>query len=220
MARHLCENCERPVSACICSFISKTDNKTPVLILQHPSEIKQSKGTVALLKRSLNNCHVLIGEDFSNNAELNTIIDKHNALLLYPSDNAQTLNCSFENTQKTDAEAKINKQPLLIILDGTWKKAYRMFMLSTNLHCLQHVCLPSEIANNGQYLIRKVAKKNALSSLEATCYALAILENELTVSANINERENDEMNAIYSGRYQLILDKFSQFNQFQLSFRK
>ncbi len=31
----------------------------------------------------------------------------------------------------------------LVILDGTWKKAYRMLMLSTNLHQLTAITLPA-----------------------------------------------------------------------------
>lgn len=223
MARQLCVNCERPSAACICAFIIKISNKIPVLVLQHPSEIKQSKGTVALLKRSLRDCRVIIGEDFTHNDELNTLILSHQSILLYPSDNAQTLIGQFYSSKTSISTKKGTnanlKPPLLIILDGTWKKAYRMFMLSSNLHCINHACLPQSIANNGQYLIRKVAKKNALSSLEAVCYALAILEGALIHDVSVKPSENHEIQPINCGNYQLLLDKFSQFNEFQLSFR-
>ena len=214
MARRLCEKCQRPLKACICTFIIETVNKIPVLVLQHPSEVKQSKGTIALLQRSLIFCQVLVGEDFSESTELANILTKHQALLLYPSQHAQPLSVVVEQN-KIDTS---KKPPLLIILDGTWKKAYRMFMLSKNLHALKQVALPDVLANSGKYLIRKVAKKNALSSLEATCYALAILEEELDVNPLSNDK-NQEIKTIHCGRYQAILNKFSQFNQFQLSFR-
>jgi DTW domain-containing protein YfiP len=231
MARNLCTQCQRPTSACICGFIIKTHNKIPVLVLQHPTEVKQSKGTVALLQRSLINCKVLIGEDFSANSDLDEILASHQALLLYPGEHSQILsltNQTIESTltnknakksNNTSAEISEQKPPLLIIIDGTWKKSYRMFMLSKNLHTLIQVCLPDYIANNGQYLIRKVAKKNALSSLEATCYALALLEGEL-VNVLDNSKHIQAHANINCGLYQPILNKFSQFNQFQLSFRK
>lgn len=213
MARDLCSQCERPVIACICKFIVEIDNKTAVLVLQHPSEVTQTKGTVALLQRALSDCQVLVGENFTHNTDLNEILMRYQALLLYPSEKAQTL-------QLTDNNNVVEQKPLLlIIIDGTWKKAYRMFMLSSNLQQLAQVCLPDNIANNGQYLIRKVAKKNALSSLEATCYALALLEGELVVSM-AKRSVNESMYQIDCGRYQPLLNKFSQFNQFQLSFRK
>jgi DTW domain-containing protein YfiP len=216
MARDLCLQCQRPIIACICSFILKTENKIKVLVLQHPSEVTQTKGTVALLQRSLKHCQVIIGENFTEHDELNLILSHYQALLLYPSKEADTLAIDYiiPNTSVNS-----EKPLLLIIIDGTWKKAYRMFMLSKNLHSLAQICLPESIANSGLYLIRKVAKKNALSSLEATCYALALLEGELSISM-LNIELGESKYCIDAKRYQPLLNKFSQFNQFQLSFRK
>ncbi|MBL4900517.1 MAG: DTW domain-containing protein [Colwellia sp.] len=242
MSRILCKQCQRPVKACICNFICKIDNPTAVLVLQHPSEVKQTKGTVALLSRSLGHCQVLVGEDFSQHGGLNRLLENHQALLLYPSAQSQVLSYANELEAALISHDKKSQQPkLLIILDGTWKKSYRMFMLSSNLQALKQVCLPDSLANNGQYLIRKVAKKNALSSLEACCFALALLEDEISENnLSVNKLEgnrldnqlgnqlgnqaaehtiyNREKNVDY-GLYQPLLNKFAQFNQFQLSFR-
>lgn len=216
MSRILCEQCQRPAVACICNFICNIDNQTQVVVLQHPSEVKQTKGTVALLSRSLSYCQVLVGEDFSQHDELNHLLENYQALLLYPSAQSKVLSVAKApcNNAHLEHKAKQQQKKLLIILDGTWKKAYRMFMLSSNIQTLAQVCLPDKLANNGQYLIRKVAKKNALSSLEACCYALALLENELAEKA-LNSAEP----TVDCGRYQPLLNKFAQFNQFQLSFR-
>ncbi|MBL4940821.1 MAG: DTW domain-containing protein [Colwellia sp.] len=220
MARNLCLSCQRPVKACICAFFCEINNEIPVLVLQHPSEVKQSKGTVALLQHSLNFCQVIVGENFTEHTGLNEILTQHQVLLLYPGEQAVdvSLVASFF-TQKGKIIEK-QKPPLLIMLDGTWKKTYRMFMLSKNLHSLSQVCLPDFLANNGQYLIRKVAKNNALSSLEAVCYALALLEGELTENGITKKRAVATKPSINCGRYQPLLDQFSQFNQFQLAFIK
>ena len=223
MSRILCKQCQRPIIACICNFTCRIDNPTAVLVLQHPSEVKQTKGTVALLSRSLSHCQVLVGENFSQHDELNTILANNQALLLYPNAQAQVLSLTNNGLNSTHtSHNKQSQQPkLLIILDGTWKKAYRMFMLSSNLQALEQVCLPDTLANKGQYLIRKVAKKNALSSLEACCFALALLENEL-VEKKLNETECRETalnQSVDCGIYQELLIKFAQFNQFQLSFK-
>lgn len=220
MARRLCTKCDRPVGACICAFIIKTNNKIPVLVLQHPSEVKQTKGTVALLKRSLTSCQVLVGEDFSESYDLNERLATHHTLLLYPGEQSKILSLSATKNESENINSLGGKPPLLIILDGTWKKAYRMFMLSKNLHSLAQVCLPDYLAHNGQYLIRKVAKKNALSSLEATCYALALLEGELISSQLEKHSKTPQNNNVHCGCYQPLLNKFSQFNHFQLSFRR
>ena len=205
MSRILCLSCQRPEKACICRFITPIDNRVLVVVLQHPSEVKQVKGTVALLSKSLQYCQVIEGDNFTDNKALLHIFSNYNPVLLYPSEQAEVLTESVVDSFNLRNK---NEKPLcLLILDGTWKKAYRMFMLSKNLHNLRQVCLPEELASAGQYLIRKVAKNNALSSLEACCYALSILENDW------QDFGKD------FGKYNELLNKFSQFNQFQLSFR-
>lgn len=206
MSRLLCSHCQRPIKACICAFTSIIDNTIPVVILQHPKEVNHSKGTVTLLAKSLKHCQIIVGENFNDNIELAQVLNQYHTLLLYPSEQAEILSLTAVSKLK-EKEKNNGRETCLIILDGTWKKAYKMFMLSKNLQALPQVCLPETIANNGQYLIRKVAKNNALSSLEACCYALALLE---------TSQEND----FTMQRYQPLLNKFAQFNQFQLSFRQ
>ena len=143
------------------------------------------------------------------------VFDAYQAILLYPSAQANTLNPRLIEQIQTQGQAcdnnQVNSKPLcLIILDGTWKKAYRMFMLSENLQQLPQISLPDYLADAGQYLIRKVARKNALSSLEASCYALALLEAGSDFSS---------ITPGQAGKYQPLLNKFNAFNQFQLSFR-
>ncbi len=228
MSRILCQHCQRPTKACICTFITAINNTIPVVILQHPNEVKHSKGTVALLAKSLKRCQVIVGENFNDNAALLQVLNQYHALLLYPSEQAEVLSWSVSinqnqvKAQQSTTEQVKERERCLIILDGTWKKAYRMFMLSEKLQALPQVCLPDKLANSGQYLIRKVAKANALSSLEACCYALALLEDS---DGNYDEQgakskaENREESLDLS-RYQPLLNKFAQFNQFQLLFRQ
>jgi len=56
---------------------------------------------------------------------------------LYPQDNAQLITA-------VDKEV-FNKEEnnCLILLDATWKKAYRMYMLSKNLHSITKLQLPT-----------------------------------------------------------------------------
>lgn len=217
MSRTLCLGCQRPQKACICTFTTEIANDIHVVVLQHPSEVSQTKGTVALLAKSLQSCQVLVGETFDDEPIFLQVLEQYQAVLLYPGEQAKTLNHhslvqltnSGQNIENTQTKIK----PIcLLILDGTWKKAYRMFMLSKKLQQLPQVCLPESLANAGQYHIRKVARKNALSSLEASCYALAILEMG-------SDFDNINIPPEQVGKYQPLLEKFKQFNQFQLSFR-
>lgn len=218
MSRTLCQGCQRPEKGCICAFTTEITNDIHVVVLQHPSEVSQSKGTVALLAKSLQSCQVIVAEEVDEQADLLDIIAQYQAVLLYPGELAQMLTGDLsEKLTNNKQDYTANAKPLcLVILDGTWKKAYRMYMLSHQLQQLPQVCLPEHIADAGQYLIRKVARKNALSSLEACCYALAILEsNDATTKGQKPLKVSPEN----LGKYQPLLEKFKLFNQFQLSFR-
>ena len=199
MSRVCCTDCHRPKIACICDFITSTTNEIHVVALVHPNEIKQAKGTLPLLSKSLNNCTVIEGENFTNNQVFNDLLMqyKDEVVLLYPSEQAIKLPAVYK-TDNYNTDSQISRCRCLIILDGTWKKSYRMYQLSLNLHHIPHFVLPDNLV--GQYKIRKTMKKNALSTLEACCYALEILENE-------------------PDKYQTLLNNFVQFNHFQLSFR-
>lgn len=204
MSRILCQQCQRPEKACICPFVANIDNHIPVIILQHPSEVKQSKGTVSLLQQSLASCEVLVGETFDNCKVLIQHLKHYDnkIVLLYPSEQASVLDFTdqkhAENTETGErSESKLSDIECIIILDGTWKKAYRMFMLNPCLHNINHIVLPQGITS--LYQIRKTKKDHALSSLEACCHALARLENK-------------------PEKYQNLLNNFVKFNQFQQSF--
>jgi len=193
MARDYCGECQRPLPACICTLITDIDNDIHVIVLQHPLEVKQAKGTVTMLAKSLNKCSVFIGEDFTHNSELHQLLSSYaqRVSLLYPSGHAKIIG---------ELEKKKNERPkCLILLDGTWKKAYRIYKLNMFLHKLPHLTLPKGI--EGGYQIRKTNKNSALSSLEACAHALILLEGACD-------------------KYQILLNNFVEFNHFQLSFNQ
>ena len=204
MSRAICQQCQRPNKACICAFAIKIDNDIDVLVLQHPTEVKQSKGTVNLLSQSLLSCQVIVGETFDK-CEILIQHLKHygdKIVLLYPSEQAfevsfSSLSITQNNRQIESKKSKSSEIKCVIILDGTWKKAYRMFMLNPCLQEIKHIVLPQGI--DSLYQIRKTTKVHALSSLEACCHALARLENK-------------------PEKYQVLLNNFVKFNQFQQSF--
>jgi len=197
MARVKCSQCLRPEKACICHFKALTKNNVPVVILQHPLEVEQSKGTVTLLAQSLTDCTVIVGEDFSSNEILNRILRDfgERAYLLYPHEQAKAIEVIVNQQGSND---EIFNNTCLILLDATWKKAYKMYMESTNLHTIEKLKLPAGIISH--YEIRKTKKNNAFSTLEACCHALALLESA-------------------PKKYQPIMNNFIKFNQFQLSFQ-
>lgn len=209
MSRVCCTVCLRPEKTCICHLFCNIDNSVNVIVLQHPTEVSQTKGTVTLLANSLQQCEVVVGEDFTHNDDLLNLLRqyKDNVYLLYPSESARVLaSAALLSTEVLNDKNEVNHRSknlntvkCIIVIDGTWKKAYKMYMLNTFLHDIPHLTLPE--STQGDYKIRTTQKENALSSLEACTYALMSLE------VNVN-------------KYQPLLSSFKKFNDFQLAYRK
>ena len=79
MSRPCCPRCERPLAGCLCACIRPLDAGVPVLILQHPAEARQAKGTARLLQLCLQRCERWVGEQFPAPATQDRPL-----LLLYP----------------------------------------------------------------------------------------------------------------------------------------
>ncbi len=99
--------------------------------------------------------------------------DAYQSVVLYPGEEA--LELSQVQGTKSDKPLRI------ILLDGTWKKAFKMWKLSTNLHSLPMIKLPETL--QGDYRIRKAPSPNALSTVEAGHHIIQTLEPELNFDA-------------------------------------
>lgn len=178
--RARCPCCERAIVACFCDSITRLDNVLSVVILQHASEVKHAKGTAKIVELSLNNCQLLVGEDFADNDTFTQLIKTKQSLLLYPNDDAitpiQLLEqlVEKEQTQPDDSFSLADYQ--LIVIDGSWKKAYKMFCLNPVLATLP--CIGIDVVNESNYRIRKSSRTDSLSTLEAIHSLLTTLEGD------------------------------------------
>ncbi len=152
---------------CICHTIRELHSEVELIILQHPDESNRAKGTARILNLSLGSCRILVGEDFTQNAELNNLLqDKsYNHWVLFPNKNSLSVDHLKEGQ---------SKKHRVILLDGTWKKALKIWHLSKNLHHLTSLALPENI--EGNYRIRKSPSSNSLSTVEAGYHLLTIIE--------------------------------------------
>ena len=180
--RARCPRCERALVACFCHSITALDNALSVVILQHPSEVKHAKGTAKIVELSLNNCQLLVGEDFCDDDTFTPLIKAKKSLLLYPNDNAITpTQLVVHLQQKSQQETQPNPSSSLadyqlIVIDGSWKKAYKIFCLNPVLATLP--CIGIEVVNESNYRIRKSSRSDSLSTLEAIHSLLTTLEGD------------------------------------------
>ncbi len=171
--RQLCGECNRAKKACFCHTISKINNQLPLVVLQHPSEVKHAKGTAKIVELSLANCDLLVGEDFSNNDDFNALFDepqlgkKPKLLLLYPNEKAMSPG-EFSTYVKQQCNTTLSDYRVIVI-DGSWKKAYKIFRLNPRLSNIPSIGIDVSFESN--YRIRKSSREDSLSTLEA-CHAL------------------------------------------------
>lgn len=166
MARTLCNHCNFALNTCICSAITNINNKVKVIILQHPSEEKIAKNTAKLLNLCLTDCQIVKGENNDDFSILKSL-PVSSTVLLYPNENAINLEDSAE-------QSNIKNITHLIVVDGTWKKAYKILQLTTLLNQFKTVSF-KQLPKN-RYAIRKAPRADSLSTLEAVAHSLFLIE--------------------------------------------
>ena len=165
MSRAQCSRCLRPQTHCLCALIPQLDSRTRVLLLQHPSEVGHALNTARLADLGLLNAELRVGEVFE---DLATLLNPpgYQARLLFPGEDAQLIGT---------AEPSDESLPwLLVVPDGTWRKARKLLHLNPLLAQLPRVTLPEGAVS--RYRLRKAPGPGALSTLEAIVQALEILE--------------------------------------------
>ncbi|MGN0921516.1 MAG: tRNA-uridine aminocarboxypropyltransferase [Cellvibrio sp.] len=180
--RH-CEACGQVKARCFCQFVVSIDNISRILILQHPSEVKNAKNTAGLLGKCLKNSQTFVGEIFSETFLHSTLYSRGlTPLLLYPpTTDAKSLGLESPPELPSDIDPK---QVLLVVIDATWRKSRKMLYLNRPLQGLARLSL-DEIPPS-QYRIRKADGEHQLSTFEATCYALSNLAPEQNFQPLIN----------------------------------
>ncbi|MFK3771283.1 tRNA-uridine aminocarboxypropyltransferase [Pseudomonas sp. NPDC089406] len=164
MPRPRCERCQRPLAHCLCPLIPSLASRTRVVLLQHPSETSHALNTARLAALGLRNAELRVGEVFDDLQAL-LATPGYRPALLFPGDGAEVL----------QPYAQSDDLPLLLIVpDGTWRKARKMLYLNPLLDALPRVTLAQVTAS--RYRLRKAPEPGALSTIEAVVQGLNALE--------------------------------------------
>ncbi|UUY06668.1 DTW domain-containing protein [Pseudomonas sp. J452] len=164
MSRPRCERCARPQNHCLCHLIPSLPSRTRVLILQHPDEVAHALNTARLAALGLMNAELKVGEVFADLQQW--LNNEYRACLLFPGEQAQELPL---------ASVPGDDRPLLLVVpDGTWRKARKLLHLNPLLAELPRVCLPAGLQS--RYRLRKAPGEGALATIEAIVVALNLQE--------------------------------------------
>lgn len=195
MPRSICNRCHRPEKVCICEFITHVNNAVEVGVLQHPTEVNQIKGTAVIAKLALSHAQLWVAEDIDQaNGFAEWLHDGRDTYLLYPTDERQSVKTldatELANNRKPDYK--------VLVLDGTWRKTYKMMQLNKALQSLPRINLTPD--RQSSYRIRKQKNARSLSTVEAIVELLSQIEND-------------------HRKFQPLLDAFDQMQQQQMAFR-
>ena len=195
-----CTRCHRAEKTCICRWIVDMASLVEVVILQHPLEANQVKGSASLLHLSLSNSQMHIGELFDI-AALSDVLyaSGKRPILLYPAFNEAVQHIVNAPPVFSDELLEAPENCRLIVLDSTWRKSRKMLYLNPLLQTLPRLSLKDVPASH--YHIRKAHSAHQLSSLEASCYALIQLEKN-------------------TKKYMPLLDAFDGFVDQQMALRE
>jgi DTW domain-containing protein YfiP len=145
---------------------------TEVLILQHPLEQHHAKNSARLLHLSLSHSRLIVGEAFDESSLRAALHAPKYTVLLYPRAAPPLgLTPALDPSRLADVD-----HLRLVVLDATWRKSRKMLHQSLLLQGLPRLSLDDVPVS--RYVIRKAHKPGQLSTLEATCAALAQLENK------------------------------------------
>lgn len=150
--------------ACLCDAIRPVDNRTGITILQHPRERFHALGTVRIARLGLARVRVEWCAPWEDAGAVRERLPA-GAALLYPSERARDL---------SDISAA-QRPRHLVVLDGTWFLAKKIYDAHAWLHAMPHVALtPSRPSGYGA--LRREPRPHCLATLEAIVDALRIIE--------------------------------------------
>jgi len=164
-AREMCWRCRRPRRVCYCAAVQRIQTQTRVVILQHPRESDVPINTARIAELVLARSSLHVGLDFGTDARLREVLDNSAAppILLFPGDGAQDLALEPPPGPVT-----------LVVIDGTWWQASKLFKLNPFLRRLPRYGLTPSIES--RYRIRREPAAHCLSTIEALSAALGVLE--------------------------------------------
>ncbi len=150
---------------CLCETIVRRATRTRVVILQHPRESDVPINTARLVELQLEGAelHVAVTLDEAPALRARLHDPEAPAILLYPGEGARDLS-------SLEAQGPVT----LVVLDGTWWQARKLFRQNPEL--AQLPCYGLSPSSPSRYRIRREPALHCISTIEAVAEALALPE--------------------------------------------
>ena len=194
-------SCGRPPALCVCPPDPIVDNEVAVLILQHPQEQDRVLGTAQLLAHILVDARVSVGLSWRNLAHAlsspneQRVVDPRQWGVLYlgadkVGNNTQSsgkeplVAVDRKGERLADQTTALAGLKGLVALDGNWAQAKALWWRNAWLTRLNRLVIVPDVPSLYGNL-RREARPDALSTLEAVALALSVLESDGTVRERV-----------------------------------
>lgn len=166
-----CPKCRIHPAHCFCESIKVINNSIPVSIIMHHREDHLSSNTATLANSVLLNSKILRRGLLDRPFEYSQLDIKADELplFLFPHETARVLDDAFLREIK-------NKKVHLVIPDGSWGQAKKVYRREHGLNGITCVKLPDGIKSC--YRLRKSPREDGVCTFEAISHALKILESQ------------------------------------------
>jgi DTW domain-containing protein len=157
-----CPGCYLPTSLCLCAEVPRVDTRTDFLVIRHSKEASKSTNTARLAALALSRCRILTYGAPGQPPFDVSVLTAPGTWLLFP-----------------DAPPPPPGTPppeRLVVLDGNWTQARRMYHRLPELRRLPGLALPPPAPSTRR--LRRSPHPQAMSTVEAIAGALTVLEGE------------------------------------------
>ncbi|MGB3368491.1 MAG: tRNA-uridine aminocarboxypropyltransferase [Acidaminobacteraceae bacterium] len=204
--RDHCDSCTLVKEFCICNFVPIIDSDVKFILLTHSNELKKRTNTGILIEKSMENTSIIEWIRKEPSKELLDIINSElQVYILYPetdfvntSKEESIVSNSLDRLDNKESE-NTNKEKYIIILDGTWQEAQKMYNRSEYLKSIKRISLNPDSFSD--YKLRRKKDDNHLCTVEAAIITLQMFD----------EEDNSDKLKIYFEKFQTNY-KYSQSN--------
>ncbi len=157
------------------------------VILIHPIERRRRIATGRMTHLCLENSDLIIGEDYSADAKVNSILSDsaYHPVMLYPG--VGSTDVSLMPASERSAIFPEGKKLAVFVIDGTWNTARRM-VRSENLRGLQRICFTPSAPST--FRVRKQPREGCVSTIEAVHETIELLGAEQGFEVGARQHDN------------------------------
>jgi DTW domain-containing protein len=192
-----CPRCGKPKPLCVCEGLTPIDNKLKLLILQHPQEQDVDLGTARLTALHFKNASVRVGLSWPSLGKAlglkpGQVADPKRWAVLYLGSapvakfpqGRTVVAVNKKGDPVPDQDEALKHLQGVIVLDGSWSQAKTLWWRNPWLLKARRVALkPARPSRYGN--LRREARREALSTLEATALLLSTLENNPAIADSL-----------------------------------